>query len=83
MATNVKEIREIYIFAVVLVIQSLPFIAAVTLAVIERTRFNDFATWRALDARLGELLPKRAQIAKATTAAPVSVPVHEQGELVQ
>jgi exo-beta-1,3-glucanase (GH17 family)/cellulose synthase/poly-beta-1,6-N-acetylglucosamine synthase-like glycosyltransferase len=82
-ATNIKEIREIYIFAVVLVIQSLPFIAAVTLAVIERTRFNDFATWRALDARLGELLPKRAQIAKATTAAPVSVPVHEQGELVQ
>ena len=41
--TNVKEIREINIFAVVLVVQSLPFIAAVGLAVIERTRLNDFA----------------------------------------
>ncbi|HLA20969.1 MAG TPA: glycosyltransferase, partial [Pseudolabrys sp.] len=44
-ATNIKEIREIYIFAVVLVIQSLPFIAAVALAAIERSKLNDFATW--------------------------------------
>ena len=50
-ATNTKHVREIYIFAVVLVVQSLPFIAAVGLAVIERTRLNDFASWRALEAR--------------------------------
>jgi exo-beta-1,3-glucanase (GH17 family)/glycosyltransferase involved in cell wall biosynthesis len=54
--TNFKEVREIYIFAVVLVIQSLPFIAAVGLALIERSRLNDFAAWRGLEARL----PKRA-----------------------
>jgi hypothetical protein len=58
--TNYKEVREINIFAAVLMIQSLPFIAAVGLAVIERTRFNDFATWRRLEAKLAARLPKRA-----------------------
>jgi exo-beta-1,3-glucanase (GH17 family)/cellulose synthase/poly-beta-1,6-N-acetylglucosamine synthase-like glycosyltransferase len=58
-ATNIKEIREINIFAAVLVVQSLPFVAAVGLAVIERTRLNDFAHWQALESRLGELLTRR------------------------
>ena len=52
MPPTIKEVREINIFAVVLVVQSLPFIAAVGLAVIERTRLNDFAYWRALEARV-------------------------------
>ena len=78
-ATNVKEVHEINIFAVVMLVQSLPFIAAVALAVFERTRLNDFATWRALEAKLGGLVPRRGAIAKATTAA--SVPT--QTELVQ
>jgi exo-beta-1,3-glucanase (GH17 family) len=82
-ATNTKDIREINIFAVVLVIQSLPFIAAVTLAVVERTRLNEFATWRTLEARFAELLPRRATIAKAASTAPVQVQVQKQGELVQ
>ena len=59
-ATNVKEIREINIFAAVLVVQSLPFIAAVGLAVIERTRLNDFAHWQAIEARVGELFARRS-----------------------
>jgi exo-beta-1,3-glucanase (GH17 family)/cellulose synthase/poly-beta-1,6-N-acetylglucosamine synthase-like glycosyltransferase len=72
---NYKEIREINIFAVVLVIQSLPFVAAVGLAVIERTRLNEFAYWRTLDARFAELLGRRAPTASAVTAAvTVSVP---------
>ncbi len=58
-ATNIKDVREINIFAAVLVVQSLPFIAAVALAVFERTRLNDFATWRTLEARLGELIARR------------------------
>ena len=58
--TNYKEIREIYIFADVLVIQSLPFLAAVGLAVVERTKLNDFAYWAALEARAGELLTRRS-----------------------
>jgi hypothetical protein len=81
-ATNVKEIREISIFAVVLLVQSLPFVAAVGLAVIERTRLNDFAYWRSLEARVGELFPitrRDATIAEATRTAPAPKP----GELVQ
>ena len=70
--TNTKEIREIYIFADVLIIQSLPFLAAVGLAVFERTKLNEFATWRTLEARLAERLPKRFAIAKATVPAPVA-----------
>jgi exo-beta-1,3-glucanase (GH17 family)/cellulose synthase/poly-beta-1,6-N-acetylglucosamine synthase-like glycosyltransferase len=81
-STNIKEIREINIFAVVLLIQSLPFVAAVGLSVIERTRLNDFAYWRSLEARVAELLPitrRSATIAEATTTAPAPKP----GELVQ
>ena len=71
--TNVKEVREIYIFAGVMVVQSLPFVATVALAMLERSRFNDFATWSALDARFGELIPRRAE--PATVQAPVQVSV--------
>ena len=81
-ATNVKEIREINIFAVVLVIQSLPFIAAVGLAVVERTRLNEFVYWRNLEARVTELLPlprRSAAVTEATQTAPVPKP----GELIQ
>jgi len=80
--TNYKEIREINIFAIVLVVQSLPFIAAVGLAVIERTRLNDFAYWRSLEARVAEFLPvtrRNTTIAEVTQAAPAPKP----GELVQ
>ncbi len=59
---NAYEIREIYLFAAVLVVQSLPFLAAVAIALVERSRFNDFATWRALQARYAALLPRRARL---------------------
>jgi cellulose synthase/poly-beta-1,6-N-acetylglucosamine synthase-like glycosyltransferase len=81
-ATNYKEIREINIFAVVLVVQSLPFIAAVGLAMIERTRLNDFAYWRSLEARVADLLPiarRSPTVVEATRTAPAPKP----GELVQ
>jgi hypothetical protein len=78
--TNYKEIREINIFAVVLVVQSLPFIAAVGLAVIERTRLNDFAYWRSLEAKaLLPLTRRSTTMAEATRTAPAPKP----GELVQ
>ncbi len=67
---NYKEVREVDIFAVVLLVQSLPFIAAVLLATIERTPLNDFATWRALEARFVELLPSRRTPAVVELAAP-------------
>jgi exo-beta-1,3-glucanase (GH17 family)/cellulose synthase/poly-beta-1,6-N-acetylglucosamine synthase-like glycosyltransferase len=81
-STNVKEIREINIFAVVLLIQSLPFLAAVGLAVIERTRLNEYAYWRSLEARVAEILPitrRSAAIAETTRTVPAPKP----GELVQ
>jgi exo-beta-1,3-glucanase (GH17 family)/cellulose synthase/poly-beta-1,6-N-acetylglucosamine synthase-like glycosyltransferase len=62
--TNYKQVREIDIFAVVLVVQSLPFLAAVTLVLIEGTRFNSFAYWRALESRALELLPRSKSIAE-------------------
>ncbi len=63
--TNYKQVREINIFAFVLVVQSLPFLSAVGLALIEGTRFNSFAFWHGIEAKLGELLPQRRVITQA------------------
>ncbi len=79
--TNIKEVREINIFAGVLVIQSLPFVAAVAIALLERSRINDFATWRAIETQFGELIGRRpARIAEAVAPAPVA---QKQPELAQ
>ena len=80
--TNYKEVREINIFALVLVVQSLPFIAAVGLAVIERTQLNDFAYWRNVEARITRLIPVLRRNA-ALTKATQPVPTQNPGELVQ
>jgi hypothetical protein len=58
-ATNFEHVREIYLFAGVLVLQSLPFLAAAAIASLEGSRLNDFAFWRAVEARFGEMLPRR------------------------
>ncbi|MPZ59528.1 MAG: glycosyltransferase [Rhizobiales bacterium] len=57
--TNYEGVRELNVFAAVLVVQSLPFLAAVAIAALERSRLNSFATWRTLEARLIDLLPRR------------------------
>ena len=62
-ATNYKQIREINIFAVVLVVQSLPFLAAVAIGALEASRFNNFAYWHGIKARIA--LPGRAVVAMA------------------
>jgi exo-beta-1,3-glucanase (GH17 family)/cellulose synthase/poly-beta-1,6-N-acetylglucosamine synthase-like glycosyltransferase len=59
-ATNRQQIREIYIFAAVLLIQSLPFLSAVGMALLERARCNEFAYWSALRLRWAELWTRRA-----------------------
>jgi hypothetical protein len=58
--TNYKQIDEINIFALVLVVQSLPFLAAVGMAVLEGSRFNEFAYWRGIEAKIGLALPRPA-----------------------
>jgi cellulose synthase/poly-beta-1,6-N-acetylglucosamine synthase-like glycosyltransferase/exo-beta-1,3-glucanase (GH17 family) len=50
-ATNHERIREVYIFAGVLAVQSLPFLSAVAMAALEGSSANDFAFWRAIEAR--------------------------------
>jgi hypothetical protein len=71
---NFKQVREIYLFAVVLLVQSIPFLAAAGLAAIERSRLNDYATWQAIEARLGEKLPARLRIGKLGSVAPAVAP---------
>jgi cellulose synthase/poly-beta-1,6-N-acetylglucosamine synthase-like glycosyltransferase/exo-beta-1,3-glucanase (GH17 family) len=69
-ATNDLAIREVNVFAAVLVLQSLPFLSAALIAAIEGTRFNEFAYWKAMETRLLVLWPKRAAaIAEATAKA--------------
>lgn len=43
--TNHEGVLEIWLFALVLALQSLPFLAAALIAAFERSRLNDFAFW--------------------------------------
>jgi exo-beta-1,3-glucanase (GH17 family)/cellulose synthase/poly-beta-1,6-N-acetylglucosamine synthase-like glycosyltransferase len=76
--TNFKQVREINIFAIVLVVQSLPFLSAVAIALIEGSRINSFAYWRAIETRLVELLPRSKVI-----AVPPKVPAENRAEAAQ
>jgi len=78
--TNHKQIVELDIFAAVLVIQSLPFIAAVVIAALEGSRFNEFAYWRGVEAKVAETLPRPAA---AEAPAQVQVPADNRVETAQ
>jgi exo-beta-1,3-glucanase (GH17 family)/cellulose synthase/poly-beta-1,6-N-acetylglucosamine synthase-like glycosyltransferase len=74
--TNRNEIREIYVFAVVLVVQSLPFLAATAIAALEGSKVNETAYWaglatraRALVTRGGTTEPETPAIAEANREA--------------
>src|SRR5947199_1844863 len=54
-----KEITEIYIFAAVLVLESLPFLSAVAIAILENSRINAFSFWRNTGVRTAELIGLR------------------------
>ncbi|HZJ13071.1 MAG TPA: glycosyl transferase family 2, partial [Methyloceanibacter sp.] len=66
--TNEQRVHEIAIFSAVLIVQSLPFLAAVGLALIERSPLNAFATWR----RFASLATYRPRLPRgpAPTAGP-------------
>jgi exo-beta-1,3-glucanase (GH17 family)/cellulose synthase/poly-beta-1,6-N-acetylglucosamine synthase-like glycosyltransferase len=68
---NPTQIREINLFAAVLIIQSLPFLAATALALIEGSRFNEFAYWRSVEAKVAENLQGPAPVADAPAQVPV------------
>ncbi|MGC1552576.1 MAG: glycosyltransferase [Bradyrhizobium sp.] len=66
---NSKQIREIYIFAGVLVLESLPFVSAVAIAVLESSRINSFKFWHDAGVRSAELIGLRPE-AMPTVAVP-------------
>jgi exo-beta-1,3-glucanase (GH17 family)/cellulose synthase/poly-beta-1,6-N-acetylglucosamine synthase-like glycosyltransferase len=66
--TNDQQVHEISIFSAVLLVQSLPFLAAVGIALIERSPLNAAATWRRL-VTLATYLP-RLPPGPAPTAGP-------------
>ncbi|TPQ34280.1 glycosyl transferase family 2 [Bradyrhizobium guangdongense] len=58
-SNSFRQITEIYIFAGVLVLQSLPFLAAVSIAILELSRINSFQFWRDSAIRTAELIGLR------------------------
>ena len=58
---NAKEVREINIFAGVLVLQSLPFLSAVAIAILENSRINAFSFWSSSTVRAAELIGLRRE----------------------
>jgi hypothetical protein len=75
-----KQIREIYVFAFVLVLESLPFMAAVAIATLEQSRVNSFEFWRSTAVRTAELIGLRpvALPNVARPAQPVPSEVHRE-----
>jgi exo-beta-1,3-glucanase (GH17 family)/cellulose synthase/poly-beta-1,6-N-acetylglucosamine synthase-like glycosyltransferase len=90
-ANNPLQITEIYLFAVVLVVQSLPFLSAALLAAVEGRRVNEFAFWTGLQPRILTALRRRpaaiaAQapaIANAIAEVQAAAPGEKQPETVQ
>lgn len=70
-----QQVREINLFGAVLIVQSLPFLAAVALALLDGSRVNDFAFWRRLKNRGVDLLDAAPAIAPQAALAEVRVEV--------
>jgi cellulose synthase/poly-beta-1,6-N-acetylglucosamine synthase-like glycosyltransferase len=70
-ATNPLQITEIYIFAFVLVVQSLPFLSAAALAGLEGQTINDFAFWTETRTKVATAL--RRQPATIAAQAPTTL----------
>jgi len=63
-----NRVNEIYIFAGVLVLESLPFLAAVAIAILESSRINSFKFWHDAGVRTAELIGLRPVALPAVTA---------------
>ena len=77
--TNYEQVRELNLFAIVLVVQSLPFTAAVAVAALERTPLNDFAVWRTVMARIAEVVPRRQTTPATANGQPASMGAGTEG----
>jgi exo-beta-1,3-glucanase (GH17 family)/cellulose synthase/poly-beta-1,6-N-acetylglucosamine synthase-like glycosyltransferase len=79
-SNNFKQVREIYIFASVLVLESLPFLSAVAIAILESSRINAFAFWRNSAVRTAELIGLRpvAMPTVVSSSQPVPSEIHRE-----
>jgi exo-beta-1,3-glucanase (GH17 family)/cellulose synthase/poly-beta-1,6-N-acetylglucosamine synthase-like glycosyltransferase len=77
---NDKQVREIYVFAAVLVLESLPFLSAVAIAILENSRVNAFSFWRNTGVRTAELIGLRpvAMPTVASASPPVASEIHRE-----
>jgi len=77
---NDKQVREIYVFAAVLVLESLPFLSAVAIAILENSRINEFSFWRNTGVRTAELIGLRpvAMPTVASASPPVPSEIHRE-----
>ena len=75
-----KQVREIYIFAGVLVLESLPFLSAVAIALLENSRANSFVFWRNSAVRTAELIGLRPVTMPtiASPSQPVASEIHRE-----
>jgi hypothetical protein len=91
-AANDQKVREIYLFGDVLVVQSLPFLAAAALALFEDTRLNSFAFWQDTKSRLRapvrplaqwRLLAPLADILRRRAVVPIPPPAPQAENRVE
>jgi exo-beta-1,3-glucanase (GH17 family)/cellulose synthase/poly-beta-1,6-N-acetylglucosamine synthase-like glycosyltransferase len=77
---NSKQVREIYVFAAVLVLESLPFLCAVAIAILETSRVNAFSFWRNSAVRTAELIGLRpvAMPNVVSASPPVASEIHQE-----
>ncbi len=77
---NFKQVREIYVFAAVLVLESLPFLSAVAIAILENSRLNSFTFWRNTGIRTAELIGLRpvALPTVVSTSQPIASEIHPE-----
>src|SRR6195256_3391290 len=77
---NFKAVREIYVFAAVLVLESLPFLSAVAIAILENSRINAFSFWRNGAVRTAELIGLRpvAMPTVVRSSQPVASEIHPE-----
>ncbi|EAQ34547.1 glycosyl transferase, family 2 [Nitrobacter sp. Nb-311A] len=73
-----KEVTEIYIFAGVLVLQSLPFLSAVAIAILETSRINQFSFWRNARIRSAELIGLRPAPMPTGGSSPVGSEIQRE-----
>ncbi|HET6838174.1 MAG TPA: glycosyltransferase, partial [Bradyrhizobium sp.] len=78
--TNYKAVREIHVFAAVLVLESLPFLSAVAIAILENSRINAFSFWHTTGVRTAELIGLRpvAVPTAVGTSQPVPSEIHPE-----